>query len=112
MSLIDAFHGAATGPRKRRELLTPLGFLVFGLTLAAVIVSGLVADGLLLHPVSIVFRWTPLYILMHLIELKKAEEPELERRFGAAYQEYRCRVPMFVPRPWRRGSLQGGAEER
>ena len=25
-------------------------------------------------------------------------EPELERRFGAAYADYRARVPMFIPR--------------
>jgi protein-S-isoprenylcysteine O-methyltransferase Ste14 len=26
------------------------------------------------------------------------EEPELERRFGTSYREYKRRVPMFVPR--------------
>ena len=59
--------------------------------------------GVILHSSSIVFIWTPLYILAHVIELKKVEEPELELRFGAAYVEYKRRVPMFIPRPWRRG---------
>jgi protein-S-isoprenylcysteine O-methyltransferase Ste14 len=30
------------------------------------------------------------------------EEPFLERRFGAQYDAYRCRVPRWVPRPGRR----------
>jgi protein-S-isoprenylcysteine O-methyltransferase Ste14 len=38
------------------------------------------------------------------IELKYVEEPELERRFGMPYREYKARVPMFVPkRPVRHG---------
>ena len=42
------------------------------------------------------------------VELKKVEEPELELRFGEAYAEYKRRVPMFIPRPWRRGKLPAG----
>jgi protein-S-isoprenylcysteine O-methyltransferase Ste14 len=64
--------------------------------------------GFLLHSVSIVFVWTPLYILAHVVELKKVEEPELELRFGTAYVEYKRRVPMFIPRPWRRRKLPAG----
>jgi protein-S-isoprenylcysteine O-methyltransferase Ste14 len=178
MSLLQIFHSVATGSRRMRELLTPVGLVVFGLTLVAVVVLGLFTDkalrtpallpgsfgagiglillllgavlcgwcvmsfrrargtpvpfnpptelvvvgpylwmrnpmvtgvfaalfgvGLLLHSSSIALLWTPLYILAHVIELKKVEEPELELRFGAAYAEYRQRVPMFIPRPWRR----------
>jgi protein-S-isoprenylcysteine O-methyltransferase Ste14 len=43
---------------------------------------------------------TPAYILLHVIELKLVEEPELERRFGLSYSEYKGRVPMFWPRFW------------
>jgi protein-S-isoprenylcysteine O-methyltransferase Ste14 len=43
----------------------------------------------------------PAYILLHVIELKWVEEPELERRFGTSYLEYRRRVPMVWPRFWR-----------
>jgi protein-S-isoprenylcysteine O-methyltransferase Ste14 len=176
--LRELFHSVATGPRRKRELLTPVGLLVFGSTLAAVIILGLITDrvlntpellpgslgatsgivllvagallcgwcvvrfrrakgtpvpfnppkqlivtgpylwmrnpmvtgiftslfgvGLMLHSASIVFVWTPLYILVHVIELKLVEEPELELRFGAAYDAYRREVPMFIPRPWRR----------
>jgi protein-S-isoprenylcysteine O-methyltransferase Ste14 len=182
MSLLDLFHSVATGPRRKRELLTPVGLLIFGLTLAAVVALGLFTDrvlpmpevlpgssgmivgavllvlgaalcgwcvlyfrkargtpvpfnppkelvvagpyvwmrnpmvtgvftglfgiGLFLQSASIVFIWTPLYILAHIIELKKVEEPELELRFGAAYAEYKRTVPMFIPRPWRRRSFR------
>jgi protein-S-isoprenylcysteine O-methyltransferase Ste14 len=178
MGLADLFHSIATGPKRRRELLTPVGLLIFGSTLAAVIVGGLYTDrwlglpallpglpgavvgapilaagallcgwcvarfvrargtpiplnppeeliasgpyawvrnpmvtgvfgvlfgiGLLLHSIGIALIWTPAYVLVHLIELKRVEEPELERRFGTAYTEYKKRVPMFIPRVRRR----------
>jgi protein-S-isoprenylcysteine O-methyltransferase Ste14 len=184
LSLIETFHSVATGSRWRREVLTPVGLLIFGVSLSAVIVLGLYTDrlldmpqvlpgglgmglgavllvlgsilcawcvlmfrkakgtpvpfnppkqlvvagpyvwmrnpmvtgvftglfgiGFMLHSVSIVVIWTPLYVLAHAVELKKVEEPELERRFGAAYTEYRQTVPMFIPRPWRRRSARAG----
>jgi protein-S-isoprenylcysteine O-methyltransferase Ste14 len=54
--------------------------------------------GFILHSVSMVFLWTPAFVLLNLVELKAVEEPELERRLGATYREYRARVPMLVPR--------------
>ena len=184
MSLLQVFHSVATGSRRKRELLTPVGLVLFGLTLVGVVTLGLMTDralsmrellpgsvgasigvvflslgallcgwcvrrfsiargtpvpfnppttlvvvgpyrwmrnpmvtgvftalfgvGLILQSPSIVFIWTPLYILAHVIELKRVEEPELELRFGASYAEYKRRVPMFIPRPWRRGRLHGG----
>ena len=184
MSLLQVFHSVATGARWKRELLTPVGFLIFGATLAAVLVLGLFTDkvlrmpellparlgvafgvvlvvlgsllcgwcvlrfkkakgtpvpinppkelvvegpyvwmrnpmvtgvftalfgfGLILQSVSIVLIWTPLYILAHVVELKKVEEPELELRFGAAYTEYKRRVAMFIPRPWK-ANINGGS---
>jgi protein-S-isoprenylcysteine O-methyltransferase Ste14 len=69
----------------------------------------LFAVGILLHSVSIVFFWTPGYILTHVLELKLVEEPELEKRFGPAYRDYRKRVPMFFPRIWpKRGPSSAG----
>lgn len=178
MKLQELFHSVATGPKKRRERLTPLGLTVFGGSLAAVILGGLLTDrwlgipsfpqgrawmgigllvfllgcvlcggcvalflgakgtpvplnppdellqtglygrtrnpmlagvflaligaGILLHSVSIVLFWVPGYILVHVLELKLVEEPELEKRFGPAYTDYRNRVPMFFPRLWRK----------
>lgn len=178
MGLADFFHWAATGPKRRRILLTPLGLLVFGSTLAIVVAGGLLTDralhlpslfpgrlglavggpivlagvalvawcvaqflkahgtpvpmnppteliaagpyqwmrnpmvtgvcatlfglGCILHSVGIALIWTPAYVLVHWIELKRVEEPELARRFGDSYLEYRSRVPMFIPRLRRR----------
>lgn len=177
MGLVDLFHSFATGPKRRRVRVTPLGLLIFGCTLAVVIAGGLYTDrrlgfpallpgtagtvagvlflapgallcgwcvarflgargtpvplnppdqlitdgpyskvrnpmltgvfgillglGLLLHSVGIAMIWTPAYVLIHVAELKWVEEPELMRRFGSAYAEYRKRVPMFIPRPGR-----------
>ena len=185
MKLLSLFHSVATGPKKRRERLTPVGLTIFGGSLAFVIFGGILTDrwlsspmlpqgqawmasgvtilfigsmlcgwcvsrflrargtpvpfnppdellqtglygrirnpmltgvflalfgvGVLLHSLSIVLFWTPAYILVHVVELKLVEEPELERRFGVAYAEYRDRVPMFFPRLWRkRGSEDVG----
>jgi protein-S-isoprenylcysteine O-methyltransferase Ste14 len=66
------------------------------------IVAVLFGVGLILHSLSMVLVWTPLFLLVHVIELKKVEEPELELRFGGAYAEYKRRVPRLIPRPWRR----------
>jgi protein-S-isoprenylcysteine O-methyltransferase Ste14 len=54
--------------------------------------------GFVLHSVSLVFIWTPAVVSLIVIELKLVEEPELERRLGAPYTEYRKRVPMLIPR--------------
>ena len=174
MSITDFFHEAATGPRRRRAFLTPVGLLVFGGSLFVVIAGGLMTDralglgalfpgslgvalglpflvlgtalcawcvvrfwkargtpvpmnppealvtggpyawvrnpmvtgvfaalfglGLVFHSPSITLIWTPAYVVVHWIELKRVEEPELERRFGASYSDYKERVPMFIPR--------------
>ncbi|UCC85229.1 MAG: hypothetical protein JSW46_10070 [Gemmatimonadota bacterium] len=44
MGLADYFHSVATGPKRRRELLTPVGLLIFGGSLAIVIVGGRYTD--------------------------------------------------------------------
>ena len=59
-----------------------------------IFMSGL---GLLLGSISLLFILTPLFILVSVLELKLVEEPELEKRLGEAYVEYRQRVPMFLP---------------
>ena len=80
-----------TGPYlwMRNPMVTGVFMCLFGL-------------GFALHSISTVVLWTPAYILLHTIELKMVEEPELERRFGESYSEYKRKVPMFLPRPWRR----------
>ena len=77
-----------TGPYRyaRNPMLTGVFLILFGL-------------GFAVNSVSLVFFFTPLYILVHVWELKEIEEPELVKRLGAEYVEYRRRTPMFVPRP-------------
>jgi protein-S-isoprenylcysteine O-methyltransferase Ste14 len=44
-----------------------------------------------------VIFFTPIFILINVWELKEIEEPELVKRFGDEYVEYRRRTPMFFP---------------
>jgi len=44
-----------------------------------------------------IFIFTPLYILIHYFVLKNIEEPELEKRLGEDYINYKKKVPMFIP---------------
>ncbi|MFX0124168.1 MAG: methyltransferase family protein [Candidatus Hodarchaeota archaeon] len=54
--------------------------------------------GLLLGSISLVLITTPFYFLLLVLEIKLIEEPELEKRLGKEYIEYKERVPMFIPR--------------
>lgn len=83
-------------PPRELVVVGPYAWVRNPMLIAAFVwLSGL---GFLLHSISMVFVWTPLFIVANAIELKLVEEPELERRIGASYSEYRRRVPMFVPR--------------
>jgi protein-S-isoprenylcysteine O-methyltransferase Ste14 len=76
----------ATGPYAyvRNPMLSGVFFLLFGF-------------GVLLESVSLLVVFTPLFIFINVWELKAIEEPELEKRLGADYIEYRKRTPMFFP---------------
>jgi protein-S-isoprenylcysteine O-methyltransferase Ste14 len=76
-----------TGPyaRVRNPMLTGVFVLLVGL-------------GVLFRSISLVFIFTPLFILLNVWELKAVEELELEKRLGKDYVEYKKRVPMFIPR--------------
>jgi len=54
--------------------------------------------GALFRSISIVFIFTPLFVLLNYLELKAIEEPELENRLGEDYFKYKKRVPMFFPK--------------
>ena len=71
--------------RVRNPMLTGVFVLLFGL-------------GVLFRSISLVFIFTPLFILLNVWELKAVEELELEKRLGKDYVEYKERVPMFIPR--------------
>jgi protein-S-isoprenylcysteine O-methyltransferase Ste14 len=76
----------AAGPYRfaRNPMLTGIFIQLFGIAVA-------------LGSLSLGLIFTPLFIIINVWELKKIEEPELTRRFGQAYVEYRKRVPMFFP---------------
>ncbi len=171
---INLLHRAATGTKKTRTLLTPIGVMIFGAFTALFVFAALWVDRLLGLPrllpdgaklpvsipvmavgvaitawsgfhflrvkgtpvpfnpppqvvtdgpyryarnpmltgvflflfglgfavgsFSLVFFFTPLFILVNLFELKEIEEPELVKRFGDEYIEYRRKTPMFIPR--------------
>ncbi|OGN34541.1 MAG: hypothetical protein A3D64_03080 [Candidatus Wildermuthbacteria bacterium RIFCSPHIGHO2_02_FULL_49_9] len=65
-------------------MLTGVFILLFGL-------------GILFNSASLVFIFTPLFILLNVLELKAIEEPELEKRLSKEYLEYKRKVPMFIP---------------
>jgi len=76
----------ATGPYRyaRNPMLTGVFLFLFGL-------------GFCVNSVSLVFFFTPLFVLVNVWELKQIEEPELVKRFGDTYIEYQKRTPMFIP---------------
>jgi protein-S-isoprenylcysteine O-methyltransferase Ste14 len=68
----------------RNPMVTGIFILLFGF-------------GILFRSVSLVFLFTPLFIFTNVWELKAIEEPELVKRLGDEYIEYRKRTPMFIP---------------
>ena len=68
----------------RNPMLTGLFISLFGI-------------GIVLGSLSLFFIFTPLFIAVNVWEVKKVEEPELVRRLGQEYVEYRNRTPMFFP---------------
>ncbi len=75
-----------TGPYAyvRNPMLTGVFALLFGF-------------GVLLGSVSLLVVFTPLFIFINVLELKVIEEPELLKRLGQDYIEYRKKTPMFFP---------------
>lgn len=57
----------------------------------------LLGFGILFGSISAIFIFTPLFILVNAWEIKTIEEPELVKRLGGEYVEYRKRTPMFFP---------------
>lgn len=172
-NLINLFHRIATGTKRTRNLLTPIGFIIFSAIITAILLAAIVVDkllnlprfvseearllvaipmmvlgiavtlwsvfhflkargtpvpfnpppqlvktgpyrysrnpmltgvfvflfgsGLWLNSISLVFFFTPLFIMVVVWEVKQVEEPELVKRLGNDYVEYRKRTPMFLP---------------
>jgi protein-S-isoprenylcysteine O-methyltransferase Ste14 len=68
----------------RNPMLTGIFLLMFGI-------------GFWIGSFSLILVFTPLFILVNTLELKIIEEPELERRLGKEYIEYKKKTPMFIP---------------
>lgn len=68
----------------RNPMLTGIFIQLFGMAI-------------MLHSISLFFVFTPLFIIINVWELKKIEEPELVKRLGEDYINYKKRVPMFFP---------------
>ena len=54
--------------------------------------------GIVLNSISLIFIFTPLFLLLNILYLKTVEEKEMEKKFGREYLKYRESVPMFIPR--------------
>lgn len=82
-----------TGPYAyiRNPMLSGVFLLLFGL-------------GFLFQSATLLFIFTPLFILINVLELKAIEEPELAMRLGPAYLEYKKMTPMFFPAIARRST--------
>ena len=76
-----------TGPYRyaRNPMLTGVFILLLGI-------------GFAVDSFSLVFFFTPLFVLINVWELKRIEEPELIKRLGNDYIEYKNQTPMFIPR--------------
>lgn len=57
----------------------------------------LVAETLLLQSVPI-FLWMIAFVILNTIYFALSEEPQLEKRFGEAYADYKRNVPRWIPR--------------
>ena len=68
----------------RNPMLTGVFALLFGF-------------GIFFGSISLLFVFTPLFIFLNFWELKAIEEPELVKRLGQEYIEYRKMTPMFFP---------------
>ncbi|MCX5847353.1 MAG: isoprenylcysteine carboxylmethyltransferase family protein [Deltaproteobacteria bacterium] len=55
--------------------------------------------GVFLKSISLSLVFTPVLFAFVIIELKAVEKPELEKRLGEVYLEYKKRVPMFFSFP-------------
>jgi protein-S-isoprenylcysteine O-methyltransferase Ste14 len=53
-------------------------------------------EALLLGSIAL-FCWYGLFVTVNLVYIPIIEEPELEKRYGKAYLEYKKRVPRWIP---------------
>jgi protein-S-isoprenylcysteine O-methyltransferase Ste14 len=63
----------------------------------------MLAGEALYHGSRVIAIWAATFVAINQIYFMLLEEPGLERRFGAAYLEYKSAVPRWIPRttPWK-----------
>jgi len=71
----------------RNPMLSGIFILLFGIAFA-------------FRSISLLFIFTPLFIIINVMEIKAVEEPELEMRLGKDYLEYKKKTPMFFLGIW------------
>jgi protein-S-isoprenylcysteine O-methyltransferase Ste14 len=54
--------------------------------------------GILFRSITLTFITTPIFVFISILEFKYIEEPELEKRFGKEYSEYKERTPIIIPK--------------
>jgi protein-S-isoprenylcysteine O-methyltransferase Ste14 len=54
--------------------------------------------GICFGSITLTFIMTPLFVFMSILEFKNLEEPELEKRFGKEYCEYKAKAPIIIPK--------------
>lgn len=69
----------------RNPMLTGIFFILFSL-------------GIFFRSVSMIFIFSPIFLVVSALEFKLLEEPELEKRLGQEYEEYKKITPMFIPK--------------
>ncbi|HOP36203.1 MAG TPA: isoprenylcysteine carboxylmethyltransferase family protein [Syntrophales bacterium] len=84
-SLVD------TGPYRyvRNPMLSGVFLLLFGIAF-------------LTGSPSLLFVFTPAFMGCSILEFKLIEEPELEKRLGETYLDYKKRTPLLIPKFFRR----------
>jgi protein-S-isoprenylcysteine O-methyltransferase Ste14 len=58
----------------------------------------LFAVALLIGSPSLLYVFTPIFIGLSILGFKLIEEPELEKRLGKSYLDYKGRTPLLIPR--------------
>ncbi len=55
----------------------------------------------LMGSLSLLFVFTPAFMVLSILEFKLIEEPELEKRLGEEYMDYKKRTPILIPKIFR-----------
>jgi len=54
--------------------------------------------GIFSGSITLTFFMTPLFVFMSILEFKYIEEPDLTKRFGKVYNEYKEKTPIIIPK--------------